>query len=77
MRTSVSSSRPVSTSGCGIPYVIHGTTGHSYRCTVFREMSAIVAAEKTRAMLDMGLRVILGVGKMPAEQEAGRPRISR
>jgi len=52
----------------GIPYVI---LGHSERRTLFGETSAIVA-EKTRAALDVGLRVILCVGETLAEREAGR-----
>ena len=46
-------------------------TGHSERRTLFGETSAIVA-EKTRAALDAGLRVILCVGETLAEREAGR-----
>ncbi|KAI9511971.1 triose phosphate isomerase [Russula earlei] len=52
----------------GIPYVI---LGHSERRTLFGETSAIVA-EKTRAALDAGLRVILCAGETLAEREAGR-----
>ncbi|KAH9975440.1 Triosephosphate isomerase [Lactifluus volemus] len=52
----------------GIPYVI---LGHSERRTLFGETSVIVA-EKTRAALDAGLRVILCVGETLAEREAGR-----
>jgi hypothetical protein len=46
-------------------------TGHSERRTLFGETSAIVA-EKTRAALDAGLRIILCVGETLAEREAGR-----
>lgn len=52
----------------GVPYVI---LGHSERRTLFGETSAIVA-EKTRAALDAGLRVILCVGETLAEREVGR-----
>jgi len=52
----------------GIPYVI---LGHSERRTLFGETSAIVA-EKTRAALDAGLRIILCVGETLGEREAGR-----
>ena len=45
--------------------------GHSERRTLFGETSAIVA-EKTRAALDAGLRVILCVGETLAEREVGR-----
>jgi hypothetical protein len=46
-------------------------TGHSERRTLFGETSAIVA-EKTRAALDAGLRIILCVGETLAEREVGR-----
>jgi triosephosphate isomerase (TIM) len=45
--------------------------GHSERRTLFGETSTIVA-EKTRAALDAGLRIILCVGETLAEREAGR-----
>ncbi|KAI0674215.1 triose phosphate isomerase [Trametes maxima] len=54
----------------GIPYVI---LGHSERRTLFHETSALVA-DKTRAALDAGLRVILCVGETLAEREANRTK---
>ncbi|KAI0300539.1 triose phosphate isomerase [Multifurca ochricompacta] len=58
---------PVQLVDAGIPYVI---LGHSERRTLFGETSVIVA-QKTRAALDAGLRVILCVGETLAEREAG------
>ncbi|KAI0049361.1 triose phosphate isomerase [Auriscalpium vulgare] len=52
----------------GIPYVI---LGHSERRSLFHETSEIVA-EKTRAALDQGLKVILCVGETLEERESGR-----
>ncbi|KAI8986870.1 triose phosphate isomerase [Trametes punicea] len=54
----------------GIPYVI---LGHSERRTLFHETSGIVA-EKTRAAIEAGLRVILCVGETLDEREAGRTK---
>ncbi|KAI0826701.1 triose phosphate isomerase [Trametes gibbosa] len=54
----------------GIPYVI---LGHSERRTLFHETSALVA-DKTRAAIDAGLRVILCVGETLEEREAGRTK---
>jgi len=50
-----------------IPYVI---LGHSERRTLFHETSQDVA-QKTRAALDVGLRVILCIGETLAQREAG------
>jgi triosephosphate isomerase (TIM) len=55
----------------GSPNLLTRWTGHSERRTLFGETSAVVA-EKTRAALDAGLRVILCVGETLAEREAGR-----
>ncbi|OSD07937.1 triose phosphate isomerase [Trametes coccinea BRFM310] len=54
----------------GIPYVI---LGHSERRTLFHETSGIVA-EKTRAAIEAGLRVILCVGETLEEREANRTK---
>ncbi|KAH9846397.1 triose phosphate isomerase [Lenzites betulinus] len=54
----------------GIPYVI---LGHSERRTLFHETSALVA-DKTRAAIDAGLRVILCVGETLEEREAERTK---
>ncbi|KAI0316610.1 triose phosphate isomerase [Amylostereum chailletii] len=52
----------------GIPYVI---LGHSERRSLFGETSALVA-QKTRAAIDAGLKVILCVGETLEERESGK-----
>ncbi|KAF8642435.1 hypothetical protein AX16_009499 [Volvariella volvacea WC 439] len=51
----------------GIPFVI---LGHSERRTLFHEDSELIA-QKTRAALDRGLKVILCIGETLQEREAG------
>jgi triosephosphate isomerase len=58
------------------PPIIHSLTsrtlsGHSERRTLFHETSAFVA-QKTKAALSAGLRVILCVGETLSEREAGK-----
>lgn len=52
----------------GIPFVI---IGHSERRTLFHETSE-VAAKKTKAALECGVKVILCVGETLEERESGR-----
>jgi len=52
----------------GIPYVI---LGHSERRTLFYETSDLVA-QKTRAAIDAGLKVILCIGETLEQREAGK-----
>jgi len=52
----------------GIPYVI---LGHSERRTLFHETSALVA-DKTRAAIDVGLKVILCIGETLEQREANK-----
>ncbi|KAG6845683.1 hypothetical protein H0H87_004944 [Tephrocybe sp. NHM501043] len=52
----------------GIPYVI---LGHSERRTLFHETSEIVA-QKTRAALDVSLKVILCIGETLDQREGGK-----
>lgn len=51
----------------GLPYVV---LGHSERRTLFHETNEVVA-QKTRAALDAGLKVILCIGETLAQRESG------
>jgi len=52
----------------GVPYVI---IGHSERRTLFHESSDL-AAQKTKAALDVGLSVVLCIGETLEERESGK-----
>jgi len=58
---------PVQLKDCGVPWVI---LGHSERRTLFGDTDALVA-DKSKACLNAGLKVILCVGETLQEREAG------